>query len=72
MNAAKSLKNVVWGTNGCASYASRRPGFGVMNSKGQFISSDGVSPSSWSSKAVATDLAPYADEFDGYCWLNVK
>lgn len=72
MNAAKSLTNVKWTENGAvASFRSARPGFGIVNDKGQFLSENGKRPACYISKKAAAVMAPYADGFRGCVWMDV-
>jgi len=71
MNKAISLKNVTWMSNGLvAAFTSSTAGFGIVNAKGQLLSSNGVSPAAFLRKSHAQEQAPYADGFTDHSWVT--
>jgi hypothetical protein len=69
-----SLVGVRWPhpTGGFESFASTRPGYGVVDENGRFLSRDGITPSSWRTKSLAEEIAEYAIGFpDSWGWIEV-
>lgn len=56
-----NLASIAWTDNGRrAMFSASRPGFGVEEvATGRLLSSDGIRPSVWSTKAIATTIAQY-------------
>lgn len=71
---AVNLAGVRWPhpSGGFESFASARPGFGVVDDAGRLLSRDGITPSSWRTKIVAEQIAEYAISFpDSWGWIEV-
>lgn len=71
MNKGINLKNTSWNSAGrVAKYAGGRPDYGIVNGKGQFLSTDGVKPCAFHTMHSAKYQAPYADDFKGHVWVQ--
>lgn len=53
-----------------ASFSAQSRNWGVMNAEGLVLAKDGT-PSVWSSKKIAEQVAPYADGFANHEWIEV-
>lgn len=68
---AVRMKGFKWDSpQGVMSFMAQQPGFGIQNEKGQFLSKDGISPSTWRTKRIVDQMLPYADTFKGYTWVD--
>ncbi len=64
---ARNAAGVHWMMNGRkATFAAERPGFGVVDSQGRWLSRDGVTPSVWETKKVAAIHAEYPSPLFGW------
>ena len=71
MNTAKNISKFFYKAKlGAGFFVSSRV-YGVVNSEGLALSSDGVKPASYVSMKVAKEIALYADGFQGYCWISI-
>jgi len=72
-NKAVNLKDAKWkGAHGGQKGFVGQKAYGVLNNKGQALSSDGVAPATYASMEVAKEIAVYADDFKGHTWINIK
>jgi hypothetical protein len=68
---AVSLKGVTWNAPGGVGFFVNSRTWGVQDSSGRFFSTDGVTPSGWRSKAIATMVL--ADGIlPGSVWVTVR
>jgi hypothetical protein len=70
-NTVTSLTGKSWtvGTSR-VSFSSQSRNWGVMNADGLVLAKEGT-PSTWTTKAIAEQVAPYADGFAGHEWIEV-
>lgn len=70
-NKAKNMSKLSWTVNGLRAKFQSQRCYGVINSAGQALSNDGISPAVWGSLKVAKEIALYCDGFTGYSWIDV-
>ena len=71
MNTAKNISKFFYKAKLGAGFFTSSRVYGVLNSEGLALSSDGIVPSSYVSMKVAKEIALYADGFEGYCWIEI-
>ena len=71
-NVAKNIGDMKWKTSKGIAQGRAKTAYGVLNDKGEALSSDGVSPAIYHSMKIAKEMALYADGFKDHSWVRIE